>query len=204
MIFKSRKERTLSSDQEILRIIRRQDKSKQDRLTIKRFYESFVNIGIEFFKKNQIENTDAKSLAVDSLGTLLRKIEKMDFILKGPLRGYYYGIMENYRKRYFSAKHNSKLQFSGLEIDPGEPDYSDPEAIFLKKEKADLVRKLLNLLKGKCREILELHILGYDNHEIAEKVGYKSAAGLKVAKHRCHKKLETLATENDFFNQYFN
>ena len=79
----------------------------------------------------------------------------------------------------------------------------EPESLMLEKEQKSIVRNMLKMLDGTCREVLKFYTLSYSMAEIAEETGLTNANTARQWVFKCKKRFAELAAKNSIFANYF-
>ena len=132
----------------------------------------------------------------DSEGIIVldRNIRQDKYKEESSVQGYLYSIcrflwMNQIRK-------NSKVSLTDDTMQMDQTEHSTPEVQLFEEEQKNLLRNLIGNLGDRCRKILELWKLSYSMEEIANELGFSSAAMARKNKYRCHKSLLEIIKEN--------
>jgi RNA polymerase sigma-70 factor (ECF subfamily) len=80
------------------------------------------------------------------------------------------------------------------------PELPDESRDFLRRlvseEEVSILRRMMQQLGDRCRQLLEYSGLGYSPGEIAEEMGFSSARSASSQRYKCLEKLKELRNEN--------
>jgi len=180
-------------DDEILRGI--QAGGTQRRLCENKLYEKYYYLIREAQFKHKISNDDAQSAYSDAILSVIDHVLSKRFEGRSELKTYLYQIFTNkcvdqIRKNTTNkaAPHqNSVALDDALAWLPDEAQ-SVVGKLMIEGE-VERLRERLRLLGDKCREMILAWGEGYTDDEIAQTMGYNTAAVAKTSRLRCLEKL---------------
>lgn len=150
---------------------------------------------VQYFVKNNSGNLqDGEDIFHEGIIVLDRNIRQDKYKEESSVQGYLYSIcrflwMNQIRK-------NSKVSLTDDTMQMDQTEHSTPEVQLFEEEQKTLLRDLIGNLGDRCRKILELWKLSYSMEEIANELGFSSAAMARKNKYRCHKSLLEIIKEN--------
>ncbi len=157
-------------------------------------YQYFIKEGIKKYALSEDEAFDAYS---DSVLAAIEKISKKLFEGRSSIKTWLFQIFQNkcvdlVRKR--STNKNSVHQTTSVSDILYQLSDASKTIIQLLTEKTDrdLLKRRLDEVGIKCRELLTLSADGYSDREISTQLAYKSADVVKTSRLRCLEKLRQL------------
>ena len=178
-----------TNDQELLDGILRSDSR-----AVLKIYQDFLPGIIRYIQKNRGSEEEARDIFQEAMIVLFRKIKAGNLNLTCTLNTYLSSICRNlWLKKLRDHKEMGVIE--GV-------DFIDPDEDTLKTmqvtAKRRLVRKYLDQLGEKCRQILELVLQKIPYKKIAEQLG-TSEGYIKKRKFDCNKKLvESVRTDRAY------
>ncbi len=182
------------SDEELLEAIKSGGTSRQR--AIQQMYNDrqFSERIIQYVKSNSGNYQDGQDMFHEGIIVMDRNIRADKFRQETSLKGYLYSIcrflwMNQIRKQ-------SKMTYTDDNLKMDDVEEETPEVVFESDEKKNFLRQLIHQLGERCQKTLELWKLSYSMEEIAEKMGFSSAAMARKNKYRCHKSLLKIIEDN--------
>ncbi len=142
---------------------------------------------IGYIKNNSGNEQDGQDMFHEGIIVLDRNIRNDKFRGESSLNGYLFSICRLLWMNQIRKKGKTDLRDDPMTMD--QPELADPEKISLAEEKKAILEKVLGQLGERCKQILELWKLSYSMQEIADKLGFSSAAMATKNKYKCHKSL---------------
>jgi RNA polymerase sigma factor (sigma-70 family) len=154
-------------------------------------YDYFIKEGIKKFHISEDESFDAYS---DAILIVVGNIRKGLFERRSSLKTYTFQIFQNKCVDFVRKKSTNKNSVhQTLSISDHLPGLSDTTKSILQKlaEKTDweVLKKKLQAVGDKCREMLLFFASGHSDKELAASLGYKTADVVKTSRLRCLEKL---------------
>jgi len=150
-----------------------------------------------FLLKKGACSGECETIFCDSLVAFVQKGGTANFVYPDKLGSYLIGIakflfyrIKRLEKKEERLEHREKDQW-----------VDSPEITLLGKEKRQQVLFLLNVLDEACRKTIHLWAQDFSMKEIAEKLGYKTAAVVRKKKHLCLKKLMNILKDKTELRQ---
>lgn len=142
---------------------------------------------IQFVKNNSGNEQDGQDMFHEGIIVLDRNLRQGKFRGESSIDGYLYSIcrfqwMNQVRKNTRVDLHEDNTQLDEAVVE-------NPESISMDVEKKRILEKVVAQLGERCQEILSLWKLNYSMQEIADKMGFSSAAMATKNKYKCHKSL---------------
>ena len=183
------------NDEEIIKAIKSGGTSRQR--AIRFLYKTngdLMNKVVQYVRKNSGNEQDGQDMFHEGIIVLDRNIRNDKIRGESSLSGYLYSIcrllwMNQIRK-------NVKVDLRDDPITMDQPEHNNPEVQQMADEKKNLLAKVLDQLGERCKKILELWKLSYSMQEIADKMGFSSAAMATKNKYKCHKSLMNYLKEH--------
>jgi len=149
---------------------------------------------VQYVKNNSGNEQDGQDMFHEGIIVLDRNIRNDKFRGESSLGGYLFSIcrllwMNQIRK-------NVKVDLRDDPITMDQPEYENPEVISMADEKKAILANVLDKLGERCKKVLELWRLSYSMQEIADKMGFSSAAMATKNKYKCHKSLMNYLKEH--------
>lgn len=183
------------NDEEIIQAVKTGGAKRQQ--AIRFLYntnQDLMNKVIHFVKKNTGNEQDGQDMFHEGIIVLDRNIRQDKFRGESSLSGYLFSICRLLWMNQIRKKGKTELRDDTMTMDQAEID--NPESLSMKEEKKELLRKVINQLGERCKKILELWQLSYSMQEIADKLGFSSAAMATKNKYKCHKSLMNYLKEH--------
>ncbi len=142
---------------------------------------------IQFVTRNSGNYHDGEDMFHEGIIVLDRNIRQNKFKEETSVQGYLYSIC-----RFLWMNQIRKQGKVTLKEDHSEMDSTDtttPEQLLFTDEQKEILQSLVGQLGERCQKILELWKLSYSMEEIAQELGFSSAAMARKNKYRCHKSL---------------
>lgn len=149
---------------------------------------------VRFVQNNSGNFQDGQDMYQEGLIVFDRNIRDDKFRGETSLQGYLFSIC-----RFLWMNQIRKQGKINLTDDHSTMDATElvtPEVSMVDDERKDLLRKVVGQLGERCQKILELWKLSFSMEEIAQKLGFSSAAMARKNKYRCHKSLLSYLEKN--------
>lgn len=185
----------LKNDDEIVADIKKGGKART--LAIRQLYYQMEDVNrqvIRFVKNNSGNEQDGQDIFHEGIITLDKNIRQGKFRGESALGGYLYSICRFLWMNQIRKKARVDLTDDHMVMD--QPETENPEVIQMSEEKSQLLGQILGKLGERCRKILELWKLSYSMQEIADRLGFSSAAMATKNKYQCHKALVNFLQEH--------
>ena len=149
---------------------------------------------VRFVQNNSGNFQDGQDMFQEGLIVLDRNIREDKFRGETSLQGYLYSIcrflwMNQIRK-------NAKINLTDDHSTMDEVEYTTPEVSVIDDQRKALLRQVMGQLGERCQKVLELWKMSYSMEEIAQEMGFSSAAMARKNKYRCHKTLMNYLKEH--------
>jgi RNA polymerase sigma factor (sigma-70 family) len=145
---------------------------------------------------------DAEDAIQEAVIVLDDHVRKGKFQGKASLKNFFIGIC---RGRWYSNRRSvQRLQWAEEPVPAAFADVLEPESLLLENEQKNAIRKLVQRLDERCRELLRLYKLAYSFEEIATALELGSANNARQRTHQCRKKLAAFMDETAFYDEYLN
>jgi RNA polymerase sigma-70 factor (ECF subfamily) len=167
------------------------ERNVQEKILYQR-YEYFIEEGC---RKYNLIYEDSFSAYTDALLSLLHNIISESFDGRSGIKTYFYQIFSNkcvdiVRKNTSNKQQVNKTQTaSELLVQLPDAARTIVEQI-IDNQKKDLIKKQLELIGEKCKEILLLFEDGFTDKEIAFELGYNNGSVAKTTRLRCLERLK--------------
>ena len=171
------------------------DLVSEDRLKLKKLYETFRDQFFGFARRYQVDDSDLSDIYQEAFLALRKhalsgRLEKVNCSMKT----YLFQIGKHMIYDLYKYKGRNVPYEANLHVERGEEiEVEINKGDSLNSEQREL-RKRFKTLDQKCRELLTLYYFrGLTLEEIAPKAGLRNANVVKVQKHRCLEKLRVSA-----------
>lgn len=161
----------------------------------------WINDAKKTFKLSGISTEDSNDLIQEVFITFDRNLRNGKYVAElGTLKNYFLGICKN--KMIMEQRRSSKASMKidqAPELENGET----PETILLLSEEKNIIRRLLNLLNERCKELLKLYMLSYSMKEIKAEINLDSDNAARQATFNCRKKFAELFEQRPSLKKNF-
>lgn len=156
---------------------------------------------LSILKGKGVPQPDAEDAVQEALIALDRHVREGGFAEGQSLKNYFVGICKGrvYVHQRSRQRIHTTSDMAGFQINTGQT----PETAILETEQKNMVRRLLNLLDHKCRDLLKLYMLSFSMKEIKDELGIKSDEMTRKSAYDCRKKFASLLDENPLIKRYF-
>lgn len=182
------------TDSELVEAIKTGGSKRQRAIAVIYKDKSFSQQVIQFVQKNSGNLQDGQDIFHEGIIVLDRNIRNGKFQLESSLKAYLFSSCRFLWMNQIRKKRKIDLTEDVKIMD--EVDDKNPETIFTNDEKKNILQQVVGQLSERCQKILELWKLSYSMEEIAEKMGFSSAAMARKNKYRCHKSLMDFLTKH--------
>ncbi len=155
---------------------------------------------IQYVRNNSGNEQDGQDMFHEGIIVLDRNIRQDKFRGESSLSGYLFSICRLLWMNQIRKKSKTELRDDPMTMDQTEK--INPESLSMADEKKAILNKVLQQLGERCQKILELWKLSYSMQEIAEKMGFSSAAMATKNKYKCHKSLLKYLKEHPQLMEY--
>lgn len=178
---------TQYSDTELIEAIKAGGTSRQRAIRYIYNTKGFSQKIIQFVKANSGNMQDGQDMFHEGIIVLDKNIRQDKFRGDSSLSSYLYSIcrflwMNQIRKK-------AKVDYTEDNQRLDEVEVENPESMTVTDERKKILNFVVSQLGERCQKILEMWKLSYSMEEIAEKLGFSSAAMARKNKYRCHKSL---------------
>lgn len=142
---------------------------------------------IQFVKANSGNEQDGQDMFHEGIIVLDRNLRTGKFRGESSLDGYLYSICRFQWMNQIRKNTRVDLQEDNTQLDETVTD--NPESLSMDAEKKAILERVLTQLGERCQKILSLWKLNYSMQEIADQLGFSSAAMATKNKYKCHKSL---------------
>ncbi|WP_266366023.1 RNA polymerase sigma factor [Tellurirhabdus rosea] len=183
------------SDQELVEGIR--NEGPRRRYFENKLYDQFAYLIRDGVRKNRLSEEDAASAYSDAIFTVIEHISNGRFEGLAKLKTYLTRIFTN-KCVDFIRKNTTNRSSVNQAVSLDDLAVQIPDSVksvvqgLISQQEHDLLRARLQTLTGKCREMLLTWAEGFSDAEIAETLGYHSAAVAKTSRLRCLEQLREL------------
>jgi RNA polymerase sigma factor (sigma-70 family) len=133
---------------------------------------------------------DAEDILLEGITALILSVRKGNFRGESSIHTYLYAICKGaWFKRF---KKYAKEQDYKRNLAIVEEDAHTPEISLMQQEQKQMLLKLFDVLKEKCKEVLYLWASAYSMNEIAEQLSYNNSQVAMNKKNRCLKQLHEM------------
>ena len=161
----------------------------------------WINEAKIIFKRSGMSTEDSDDLIQEAFITFDRNLRNGTYLVElGTLKNYFLGICKN--KMIMEQRRSSKASMRmdhAPELQHGET----PETILLLSEEKNIIRRLLNLLNERCKELLKLYMLSYSMKEIKAEIKLDSDNAARQATFNCRKKFAELFEQRPSLKKNF-
>lgn len=161
----------------------------------------WINEAKIIFKRSGMSIEDSDDLIQEAFITFDRNLRNGTYLVElGTLKNYFLGICKN--KMIMEQRRSSKASMKidqAPELENGET----PETILLLSEEKNIIRRLLNLLNERCKELLKLYMLSYSMKEIKAEIKLDSDNAARQATFNCRKKFAELFEQRPSLKKNF-
>lgn len=188
------------TDQELVAAIKKGGAGRQEAIRFIYDREELRRKVIHFVRTNQGNEADGNDMFHEGIIVLDRNIREDKFRAESSVEGYLYSIC-----RFLWHNQRRKKARIDLKEDPVQMDQTEtttPELQLLTEEKKELLRRTLEQLGERCRQILELWQLSYSMEEIAVEMSFSSAQMARKNKYRCQQSLIKFLKEQPKWEQW--
>lgn len=142
---------------------------------------------VAYVRSNSGNEQDGQDMFHEGIIVLDRNVRAGKFRGESSLAGYLYSICRFLWMNQVRKHGRTDLREDNSTMDQTETE--NPESLSLDEEKKKVLANVLTQLGDRCKKILELWKLSYSMQEIADQLGFSSAAMATKNKYKCHKKL---------------
>jgi DNA-directed RNA polymerase specialized sigma24 family protein len=149
-----------------------------------------------YVQKNKGSADEALMVFHDSVIAFTKKVfTDQSFTLSSSYNSYIFGIAKNiwFTRLKVASRMPVMVDAVGTYDELQESDFS---RFLFRKEKIDILHKILDRLKNNCKEVLLMWAGGYHMQEIADKLGLTSEGNARKRKFDCYKGLMEWLDEN--------
>jgi RNA polymerase sigma factor (sigma-70 family) len=187
------------SDKELIDRIQSGTKQVHDE-ALKYLYKAYYPFIRIYVVKNSGGNEDAADIFQEAIVVLYNKIREKTFRGDSNIKTFLYSVARNLWLKEL-RKHPVKI--SGITDIEEFTNFEQIESISSEtEEKENIVRKLINELGNRCKEILiDYYYTKLSMKEIMLKLGLGSEQATKNKKYRCMQRLIELCKQNELMNK---
>lgn len=161
----------------------------------------WVNDAKKIFKQSGVSTEDRNDLIQETFITFDRNLRNGTYLVElGTLKNYFLGIA---KYKMIEAQRRSIKQSLKLDPAPELENGENPETILLRSEEKNIIRRLLNLLNERCKELLKLYMLSYSMKEIKAEINLDSDNAARQATFNCRKKFAELFEQRPSLKKNF-
>jgi RNA polymerase sigma factor (sigma-70 family) len=142
---------------------------------------------VAYVRNNSGNEQDGQDMFHEGIIVLDRNVREDKFRGESSIAGYLYSICRFLWMNQIRKQGKTDLRDDNLTMD--QPEIENPESLSVNDEKKKVLANVLSQLGDRCKKILELWKLSYSMQEIADQMGFSSAAMATKNKYQCHKKL---------------
>lgn len=181
--------KAFQSDEALIEAIRKGGTSRQR--AIRQIYhnERLRQRVVRFVQANSGNQQDGQDMYHEGIIVLDRNLRNDKFRGETSLEGYLFSICRFQWMNQIRKNTRIDLQDDHQQLD--QPVVENPESLSMDAEKKDVLDQVLDQLGERCKKILSLWKLNYSMQEIADQLGFSSAAMATKNKYKCHKSLMT-------------
>lgn len=158
----------------------------------------WLNEAMNNLKKQGVNLQDAKDAVQEAFIVLDKKVRDGKYKSDKSLKNYFFGICNG---RIYSNR-RSVWRIGSDENMPVAIIDDNPETEMVKTEKKTIIRKLLNQLDDKCRDVLTHYMLSFSMKEIRELMNLKNENTTRKLAFDCRLKLAELIDKNPTLKRY--
>lgn len=141
------------------------------------------------FRARRVQEADVQELISDTFFRVLNAIDHDEIRLPHAFAGYVNGVADRVYLDFVKSQRHDVVIDGDFDCPSSAP---GPDILFLRKERGELVKKILQKLSWRDRNLLRLKLFaGLSNDEIAEQLGVPPDR-LRVVLHRARKRFEKL------------
>lgn len=188
------------TDQELVAAIRQGGAGRQEAIRFVYDKAELRRKVIHFVRNNQGNEADGHDMFHEGIIVLDRNIREDKFRAESSVEGYLYSICRFLWQNQRRKKARIELTDDPIQMDQTET--TTPEIQLLTEEKKSLLRRALEQLGERCRQILELWQLSYSMEEIAAEMSFSSAQMARKNKYRCQQSLIKFLKEQPKWEQW--
>ena len=168
----------------------------------KEFYLQYKYFIMEGCKKYKLSYEDSFSAYSDALLSAIHNIINGKFDNQFSIKTYLFQIFRNKCVDLIRKNTNKREKVNQSSVTTELLQYMPDGAKnavekLIDKEKISAIRKYLEMIGEKCKEILLMYEDGYNDKEISEKLAYSNAAVVKTTRLRCREKIKNLFTSHE-------
>lgn len=188
------------SDQDLVAAIKKGGSSRQE--AIRFVYDKADLRGkvVHFVRRNQGNDADGHDMFHEGIIVLDRNIREDKFRGESSVEGYLYSICRFLWQNQRRKKARVDLKEDATQMDQVES--NNPEVELISDEKKNILRRALEQLGERCKQILELWQLSYSMEEIATEMNFSSAQMARKNKYRCQQSLLKFFKEQPKWKQW--
>lgn len=161
----------------------------------------WINEAKKIFRRSGISTEDSDDLIQEAFITFDRNLRNGKYLVQlGALKNYFLGIA---KYKMIEAQRRSIKQSQELDRVPELQNGETPETILLLSEEKNIIRRLLNLLNERCKELLKLYMLSYSMKEIKAEINLDSDNAARQATFNCRKKFAELFEQRPSLKKNF-
>ncbi|RRB07007.1 RNA polymerase sigma factor [Larkinella rosea] len=169
----------------------------QRRQSEDRLYRKYVYLIAEGVRKHRLEEDDCASAYSDTILTVIEHILNQRFEGHSALSTYIYQIFNNKCIDLIRKKTSQRSQVhNAVSLDDSLLQLPDSARSIVQQliaqSDVDRLRRLINQLGDKCREMILAWGEGYSDDEIARQLNYNTASVAKTSRLRCLERLREL------------
>lgn len=188
------------SDQELVEAIKRGGSGRQEAIRFIYNKNDLRRKVVHFVRNNQGNEADGNDMFHEGIIVLDRNIREDKFRAESSVEGYLYSICRFLWQNQRRKKARIDLKEDATQMDQVED--STPEVELLSDEKKNILRRALEQLGERCKQILELWQLSYSMEEIATEMNFSSAQMARKNKYRCQQSLLKFFKEQPQWQQW--
>lgn len=164
------------------------------------FYKAHYKFIFEGQKRYKLSEDDAITAYLEAITKVVSAVERGKFEGKSKLSTYLYRIFFNNCVDAARASTSNRYEYDDLSSAANLADYAqDQLRDLLGKEASGLLRKLMDSIGKRCKEILiALEIDGFTTEEVGLAFGIKTVS-VPQTKYRCMEKLKLAAQSSQLF-----
>lgn len=192
-------ERKHYTDDELIEMIRRAGNGRKEALHFA--YISWRSSAKAILVAAGAPATDAEDAIQEAIVVLDNNIRNGKYHQAGSLKNYFIGICKG--RLYSNRRSTRRIEWTSDNWKMDGIEARQPETLMLEEEEKTIIRKMLDKMDEKCRQVLRLYKLSYSMKEIAEAAGLGNDNNARQRVHKCRKKMKELMAENPLFANYF-
>lgn len=187
------------TDANLIRMICGQSTDREKALHYIFVHSGWFKEAMNHLQKKGIPSQDAKDAIQEAFIILDKQVRNGSFERDKPLKQYFLGICAG---RVYSNKRSQKRINESDEM-PVIVHPDTPETETLETERKNIIRRLLNQLDDKCRDLLTHYMLSFSMKEIRELMNITSDVMTRKMAYDCRQKLANLIDNNPTIKRYF-